>query len=317
MAPLRSRSPLGPDFDPTLWLLDPPQPSANLQIAALVDLAHAEICAGHFAEAAAIGRLARARAPREEAPKRLLAMAGPALRLKDERKPKARFHLALAEAYRILGEPRAAEAEYRLALALDQELTPASVGLSRLVLPGPDYVEWLRRFHRALAPETYVEIGVGTGKSLALARPPTRAIAVDPDPRVTSRLLTDSHIFPETSDVFFRLGRLKGLLNGQPLGLGFIDGLHLFEQALRDFMNLEAYCSPRSLLLFHDTLPLDELSQRREPSSGFHCGDVWKAVLCLRHYRPDLEVFTMATPLVGADGRRRARPLFPRPFGTL
>lgn len=31
----------------------------------------------------------------------------------------------------------------------------------------------------------------------------------------------------------------------------------------------------------------------------FYAGDVWKMVICLRHYRPDLDIFTIATPPTG------------------
>ena len=81
--------------------------------------------------------------------------------------------------------------------------------------------------------------------------------------------------------------------------IGFIDGSHLFEQALRDFTNLEKHCGPGSLIMFHDTVPLDELTQRRTPETHFSTGDVWKTILCLRQYRPDLDVFTIATPPTG------------------
>ena len=81
--------------------------------------------------------------------------------------------------------------------------------------------------------------------------------------------------------------------------MGFIDGLHLYEQSLRDFINLERYCGPRSVILFHDTLPLDEPTQRRTRDTHFHTGDVWKTVLCLKHYRRDLDVLTIAAAWTG------------------
>src|SRR5262249_13239128 len=103
----------------------------------------------------------------------------------------------------------------------------------------------------------------------------------------------------ETSDAFFALDRPRSLLGGRPLSVGFIDGLHLFEQALKDFINLERYCGPRSIILMHDTVPFDEATQRRSRDTRFHTGDVWKVVLCLKHYRSDLDIFTIATPWTG------------------
>jgi hypothetical protein len=83
------------------------------------------------------------------------------------------------------------------------------------------------------------------------------------------------------------------------VSIGFIDGLHYFEQALKDFINLEAWCDPNSVVILHDTLPLDEVTQHRERKASFYTGDVWKTVLCLKHYRPDLDIFTIATPPSG------------------
>jgi hypothetical protein len=71
---------------------------------------------------------------------------------------------------------------------------------------------------------------------------------------------------------------------------------------------LERYCGPRSIILFHDTVPLDEATQSRTPTTQFYTGDVWKAVLCLRHYRPELDVFTIATPWTGLTVVTRLDP---------
>jgi hypothetical protein len=144
-----------------------------------------------------------------------------------------------------------------------------------------------------------VEIGVANGLSLSYARPPTVAVGVDPAPEISHPFKAETHIFAETSDEFFARGQLEQILAGRPLDLGFIDGLHLFEQALKDFINLERHCGPRSVILLHDTVPLDEATQSRARGTHFHTGDVWKVVLCLKHYRPDLDVFTIATPWTG------------------
>src|SRR5262249_52007614 len=115
-----------------------------------------------------------------------------------------------------------------------------------------------------------------------------------------------------TSDAFFARRGADALLAGRRLGIGFIDGLHLFEQALKDFIHLESYCGPRSAILLHDTVPLDAATQSRARDTQFHTGDVWKTVLCLKHYRPDLDVFTIAAPwtgltvVTGLDPRSRA-----------
>ena len=208
-------------------------------------------------------------------------------------------YLARASASRLSGDAEAAAAAYRTALSFDNDSAEAHVGLSELRMPGEGYLSWLARFHETLSPEIYLEIGVATGRSLALARPPTRAIAVDPQPRINVPLAAETSIFSETSDAFFDAKQFVPLLKNRPVDLGFIDGSHLFEQALKDFMRLESYCGRKSMILLHDTVPLDERTQRRDRITKFHSGDVRKTVLCLKHYRPDLDIFTIATPWTG------------------
>jgi methyltransferase family protein len=190
----------------------------------------------------------------------------------------------------------------RAALDPEAELLEAQLALARRRLPGPDYVAWLGWLHRVLEPESYLEIGVARGRTLALARPPTLAIGVDPSlglGPIALPLTPETHLFAQTSDDFFAKGRLRPLLQDRALRLTFVDGLHTFEQALRDFVNVEACSGPRSMVVFHDTVPLDEATQLRERRSRFWTGDVWKAVVCLRRYRPELEILTIAAPPTG------------------
>ena len=53
------------------------------------------------------------------------------------------------------------------------------------------------------------------------------------------------------------------------------------------------------MVMFHDTIPFDELTQRRVPEVHFSTGDIWKTILCLKSCRPDLDIFTIATPPTG------------------
>ena len=186
-----------------------------------------------------------------------------------------------------------------MALTFDQDLADAHVGLSGLRMPGESYLVWLERFQATLVPETYLEIGVARGQSISYARPPTRAIGVDPQPSINVPFKTETHIFCDTSDAFFAQRKLAPILQGRPLGLAFIDGLHVFEQSLKDFINVESHCGPGSVVLFHDTVPLDEPTQRANRQRKFYTGDIWKTVLCLKYYRPDLDIFTIATPWSG------------------
>jgi hypothetical protein len=296
--PRNVEPPLGADFDKELWMPTVAR-SADKTIAGLIDLAETEFRHGRFEAACAVARLIRKRAPDEPEPHRLLALVAPWL--PKEGPPHshpADYHLALAEAHRMLGDNELAASNYRRALTFNGNLVRAHVGLATIRMSGDFYHAWLDRFYMLLSPKAVVEIGINDGASLARVQPPTIAIGVDPNPSVIYPLTAETHIFPETSDAFFAR-RGPEALAGHPLGVGFIDGLHLYEQALRDFIHLEKYCGPRSVILFHDTVPLDEATQSRSCDTQFHTGDVWKTVLCLKHYRPDLDIFTIATPWTG------------------
>jgi hypothetical protein len=230
----------------------------------------------------------------------MLALVAPFVMLDDAPSAqRADYHLALGNAHRILGEHEPAELNYRAALTFDRDSPQAHLGLAALRMPGDDYLVWLDRLYRRLAPETVIETRIDPGGSLALLRPPTVAIGVDSNATVLAPLKTETHIFAETSDEFFARRAPESLLAGRPLSAAFINGSHSYEQVLRDFISIEALCGPRSVILVHDTVPLDESAQSRTRNTMFYAGDVWKMVICLRHYRPDLDIFTIATPPTG------------------
>ena len=85
------------------------------------------------------------------------------------------------------------------------------------------------------------------------------------------------------------------LASPAPLGLAFIDGLHLYEQVLRDFINVEKFCDRASVVVLHDTLPVAPVAAARLRGTSHWCGDVWKIVPCLRRFRPDLSILTIPT----------------------
>jgi hypothetical protein len=172
-------------------------------------------------------------------------------------------------------------------------------------LPGPAYYRVLSWIHRCLKPANYVEIGVHKGISLMQAVPDTPCIGVDPEPSIErdieqqlERRLPDLTVYELTSDEFFASYDLTDLLGGA-VGLAFIDGLHLFEQVLRDFVNMERHSDADTVILQHDCVPLDEVTASRERTTDFYCGDVWKATLAIRRLRPELEMVIVPTPPTG------------------
>jgi Methyltransferase domain len=164
-------------------------------------------------------------------------------------------------------------------------------------LPGPAYYNVLRWIHEILRPANYVEIGVQRGVSLCQALDGTPRIGVDPKPMIP-KALSSARIYELTSDEFFARYDLSDLLGG-PMKLAFIDGLHLFEQVLRDFIHLEGHSGPGTVILLHDCLPFDEETSSRERTTDFYSGDVWKAALALRRTRPELEMVTVRTAPTG------------------
>ena len=155
---------------------------------------------------------------------------------------------------------------------------------------GQPYFGLLDRIHQHLVPRTYVEVGVSTGRSITLALPGTITIGIDPTPELQFPLRRRTRIFRQTSDEFFAQHDLTRLFGGLPVDLAFIDGMHHFEYALRDFMNLERFSNPASTILIHDCLPIDETTADRERSTTIWSGDIWRLILLLREWRPDLEV---------------------------
>jgi hypothetical protein len=171
--------------------------------------------------------------------------------------------------------------------------------MSRLSLPGEDYFEVLGRVHRYVQPRTYLEIGVSRGKSLARVLPQTQVLGIDPQPQLGRAPGPNQRIFLETSDEFFANHDVRAELGGRPVDVAFIDGLHRFEYALRDFINVERVCARSSVILLHDCYPLDARTAQREQTTRFWSGDIWRLLLLLRTCRPDLLVHTIATPPTG------------------
>jgi hypothetical protein len=201
----------------------------------------------------------------------------------------------VAQALVAAGRAPAAAALLREAIAVEPDLGLFTT-LIETEMPGPAYYQHLAWLHETLRPATYLEIGVWYGQSLCLAKPPTVALGVDPKPwHELPAFAAETRIFTITSDAFFADQPWHAALGPRRFDLAFIDGLHRFEQVLRDFVNVERHCTPDSVVVFHDTLPLVPVAAEREVAAPFWCGDVWKIVPCLEHYRPDLRIVTIPT----------------------
>jgi hypothetical protein len=170
------------------------------------------------------------------------------------------------------------------------------------------YTNVLKRIHAHLRPRTYIEIGVLTGDTLVLCSPATLALGIDPAPKLLHPLGENQRVYRETSDGFFASRDVKGELGGLPVDLAFIDGMHHFEFALRDFTHLEKYCTPQSTILVHDCYPLDAKSASRERTTEFWSGDIWRMIVLLKKVRPDLAISVVGTRPTGLGIIRNLDP---------
>jgi SAM-dependent methyltransferase len=158
---------------------------------------------------------------------------------------------------------------------------------------------------------TYLEIGVESGDVFIKARA-NKKIAVDPEIRITRKdklkaIFRDfsnlsNEYYEMTSDEFFET-RPDVLKNG--FGVVFVDGLHTFEQSLKDVENSLKVLRQNGVVVVHDCNPTTEaaahpaLSWKDAASLGLRgwtgawSGDVWKTIVYLRSTRKDLNVFVL------------------------
>ena len=157
--------------------------------------------------------------------------------------------------------------------------------------------ELLAALHQTLRPRNYLEIGVDRGDSLALSRVPS--IGIDPAFSVEHEVNTDVQLVRATSDDYFSVNNPTKRLGDNPLDLVFIDGMHLAEFALRDFIYVESYSAPTSVIVFDDMLPRNPVEAARQRLTTAWTGDVFKVTTVLRSLRPDLVVLEVDTSPTG------------------
>jgi hypothetical protein len=143
----------------------------------------------------------------------------------------------------------------------------------------------------------YLEIGVKRG---AVFRHITadEKIAVDPAFKLSgrSRRLADAkaratHYFETTSDAFF--ANEAGFLEERGIDVALIDGLHTYEQVVRDVENTLRYLREDGVIVLHDcnpprrsvAFPATSYADFRARNHWWDLdwsGDVWKVIVYLR-----------------------------------
>lgn len=186
-----------------------------------------------------------------------------------------------------------------------EEITEADKERVFQPICGKDYFLTLSQLHKTLLPKIYFEIGTATGLSLNIAA--CESVAVDPFFQLKQDVLGMKPrllLIQKTSDDFFNNDAMFVFRNSK-IDMAFLDGMHLFEYALRDFINTEKHMASNGIIVLHDCLPPDIYIACRNRGSEFHklskkpawwTGDVWKIVVILKRYRPDLiiEVYDSA-----------------------
>ncbi|MCR9275278.1 MULTISPECIES: class I SAM-dependent methyltransferase [Mameliella] len=161
------------------------------------------------------------------------------------------------------------------------------------LVDGPHYHDVLAALHEVLTPDWYLEIGTFRGASLSLC--PGKFVAIDPQFLLTHFNWAGAprgHFFQQTSDDFFAGDFLHR--NGIQPQLGFLDGMHLFEYLLRDFINFERVVAPGGAVVLHDCLPGNSQMEARDRNVAGAgepwTGDVWKVLQILLDHRLDLTI---------------------------
>jgi hypothetical protein len=153
----------------------------------------------------------------------------------------------------------------------------------------------LDRFRRP----RYLEIGVNVGVLFLHVRAHGK-VGVDPVRRIPrwkrvahpTTALRGRLVARPSDDYFARLDP------GERFDVVFVDGLHTFEQSLRDVENALEHLAPDGVVLVHDCNPADAIAGGPDPGAtgdaGWN-GEVWKTIVHLRATRSDLDVRVLDT----------------------
>lgn len=174
-------------------------------------------------------------------------------------------------------------------------------------MDSPDRIEVIQKLVIAKKAKTYLEIGVASGNCFLRISAP-RKIAVDvkfcfsEKRKIARHYLSNfkSNIFNRyyqmESDEFFH--KYSKLFKKNRIDIAFIDGLHEYNQVIRDVNNCLNYLNEGGIIVLHDcsppseeaALPLDKILGRKH---WVWMGDVWKSIIYFRSCRHDLNVFVL------------------------
>ena len=160
-----------------------------------------------------------------------------------------------------------------------------------------DIVQTLLDLYRS---PSYLEIGVDNGYTFNGVTAQHKR-AVDPEFKYQTTDLAEAdrtvHHFPITSDAYFAQAGAGWLVD-----VAFVDGLHTFEQTLRDLLNVQAHLKQNGVIVIDDINPTSYHAALPDPGEAFRIrdhqariypvmaedfswmGDVYKLVFFIREF---------------------------------
>ena len=138
----------------------------------------------------------------------------------------------------------------------------------------PNRVEIIQKIINEKHYEKYLEIGCDRNENFSKKKIKTK-VGVDPLRGGTVRT---------TSDEFFKS-------NTEKFDIIFLDGLHTYNQTIKDINNSLKCINSNGVILIHDCLPTKIWNQIVPRMYGHWNGDVWKAIVESRTYQ-DVDTYT-------------------------
>ena len=131
----------------------------------------------------------------------------------------------------------------------------------------PSRIEIIQKIISKEKYKDYLEIGCDNDENFAKIKVDNK-IGVDPLKGGTLRM---------TSDEFFKN-------NKKNFDIIFLDGLHTYEQTIKDIDNSLNFLNEKGVIIIHDCLPKKIWNQIVPRVYGHWNGDVWKAIVHSRTY---------------------------------
>lgn len=204
---------------------------------------------------------------------------------------------ALAQCYEKLGQ-RSQAMRYARASIFKAASKDALHAFARLALPGAGHDQHLEALHRAIQPKRYIEIGIGDGSNLALAKSCEQCLGIDPAPRVRYHFKSPTRIFQQDSLTFFKDNHLGSHMGGL-IDMAVLGGGQSFRTTLHELKQLEVYSHPDTLFVLRGSYPLADRLSGAKPDPHLWYGDNWKIVFVLKDLCPQVQFATLPSHPAG------------------